>query len=590
MTISFPTDKTQLFVADNGVTYEWSEDRWRVKEYLLATGAPVALSETPPSNPDDGDLWFDTTPTELTLYVYSEDSSAWIPAAPPTSLESRVTAGEALQQEIITRLAANEGLASGHTNQITDLENKVEALEGNTLSGQWALALTGSPRPGKVLLYKDGFAGGVTSWSDVKYLGFYPEDIGGVTHDFSDIIVDEYIRFTTSVGEANAVTFKVTDNSSGSGVFGVVISVQKGVPVDEEVYGVEFLPPFDPSQYATVDYVDNQDDLKLNLTGGTLTGTLSSKVGTTNTTAFGITNSTDDKACVRIWAPGGAGSQTKYVGRNNTDHWFQVYDDTDNNPITTAKFEYEGYSFLAKPNISYSATDAHYFKGRAIFNKSGGDYKLDIGQSNTDFYTKARFKDGLVVKGENQAIGGDNVFFASAEYVAYSGRIENDTDIVTKAYVDSTVGSTSSTPLGAVIMWFGTTAPDGWLICDGSSFSTTTYAALHTHLQTVPNYAAGKTPDFRGLYPGGAGSAYSNQLTQGGTNKTNIYHSQRTASPNGGYPNSTASIPNGNTRSFTATGNTNAYSDGISKVNITEGWDNVTRPPTLSIHFIIKAV
>ena len=33
MTISFPTDKTQPFLAENGVTYFWDTDRWRVKTY-----------------------------------------------------------------------------------------------------------------------------------------------------------------------------------------------------------------------------------------------------------------------------------------------------------------------------------------------------------------------------------------------------------------------------------------------------------------------------------------------------------------------------------------------------------------------------
>ena len=607
MAAVFPLDTSQPWT-NNGVTYEYdaSEDRWYVVstnatdkvandiadlndeidalELTVATDRTVIISTRPPADPDDGDLWFDCSEDSLTLFVYYELSLSWVPAAPPSTLEGRIAEGEQIQQEILTRLGLNETLTDGHVDKIADLENKVEALEGNTLSGQWALALTGSPRPGKVLLYKDGFAGGVTSWSDVKYLGFYPEDIGGVTHDFSDIIVDEYIRFTTSVGEANAVTFKVTDNSSGGGVFGVVISVEKGVPVDEEVYGVEFLPPFDPSQYATVDYVDDQDYLKLDKTGGTLTGTLRSKVGTKTTVAFNIKNSTDDKTCINIWAPGGAGSQIKYVGRNDTDHWFQVYDDTDANPKTTAKFAYEQYEFAAKPNITYSATDAHYFQGRTIFNKSGGDPKVDIAQSNTDFYTKARFKEGLVVKGTGQSIDGDNVLFANSDYAAYNGRIQNNDDIVNKEYVDSQAG----VPVGTVVMWFGTTEPIGWLKCDGSSFSTTTYAALHTHLQTVPGYSTGKTPDFRGLYPGGAGSAHNNQLTSGGESKTNIYHSQRTAKPNGGAPKSTTSIPDGSIRTFNAAGNTNAYSNGVARVNITEGWDLVTRPPTLSVHFIIK--
>lgn len=397
----FNTDDLTLYI------YDEPSDTWSPTG-SSASLQTVQLQSTPPPLPQNGDLWFDTSPDELTLYVYSEDSTAWIPAAPPTSLESRVAAGEVLQQEIHARLQTNELLTGAHTNQIDELAIKVEALEGHTLSGQWALALSGSPRPGKVLLYKEGFAPGVVSWSDVKFLGFYPEDIGGVTHDFSDIIVDEYIRFTTSVGEANGVTFKVTDNSAGaSGVFGVVVNVEKGVPVNEEIYGVEFLPPFDPSQYAT------------------------------------------------------------------------------------------------------------------------------------------------------------------------------------KEYVDSTSGGL---PIGTVVMWFGASAPANWLKCDGSSFNTTTYAALHVHLQTVPNYVSGKTPNFQGLYPGGAGSSHNNNLTVGGQGITNAYHSQRTAQPNGGPPRTANKIPDGNTRSFNGSGGTNAYSDGAIQPLISEGWDAVTRPPTLSIHFIIKAL
>ena len=68
-------------------------------------------------------------------------------------------------------------------------------------------------------------------------------------------------------------------------------------------------------------------------------------------------------------------------------------------------------------------------------------------------------------------------------------------------------GLPGAVPTGTIVMWFGSTAPEGWLICDGRSFNTTTYANLHAHLNTVPNYTSGKTPDFRGLYPGGAGRA-----------------------------------------------------------------------------------
>ena len=102
MSFTFPDPLvTTEFTAANGITYLWDDDsngpgKWVVKSFLQ-DGVLVDLSPIPPTRPDrpdgpnDGDLWFNTSPDELTLYVYSEDSGAWIPAAPSTTLEGRVT-------------------------------------------------------------------------------------------------------------------------------------------------------------------------------------------------------------------------------------------------------------------------------------------------------------------------------------------------------------------------------------------------------------------------------------------------------------------------------------------------------------------
>ena len=58
--------------------------------------------------------------------------------------------------------------------------------------------------------------------------------------------------------------------------------------------------------------------------------------------------------------------------------------------------------------------------------------------------------------------------------------------------------------------------------------------------------------------------------------------------PDVGAPYHPNSIPNGNTRTFTSTGGTNAYSNGTARPAISEGWDDVTRPPTVVVHYIIK--
>ena len=69
------------------------------------------------------------------------------------------------------------------------------------------------------------------------------------------------------------------------------------------------------------------------------------------------------------------------------------------------------------------------------------------------------------------------------------------TDAATKAYVDSnSSGSSSSVPIGTILMWSNASAPTGYLLCDGASYNTTTYNSLYTVLGT--SYV----PDFRGYF------------------------------------------------------------------------------------------
>lgn len=62
---------------------------------------------------------------------------------------------------------------------------------------------------------------------------------------------------------------------------------------------------------------------------------------------------------------------------------------------------------------------------------------------------------------------------------------------------------------GAIQMFAGTTAPNGWLICDGSAVSRTKYARLFSVLGTTYGAGDGSTtfniPDMRGRFPLGVG-------------------------------------------------------------------------------------
>ena len=70
-------------------------------------------------------------------------------------------------------------------------------------------------------------------------------------------------------------------------------------------------------------------------------------------------------------------------------------------------------------------------------------------------------------------------------------------------------------PTGTVQAFAGASAPTGWLVCDGSAVSTTTYATLYSVISTTYNTSAGWTapaggtfrvPDLRGRAPIGTGT------------------------------------------------------------------------------------
>lgn len=68
----------------------------------------------------------------------------------------------------------------------------------------------------------------------------------------------------------------------------------------------------------------------------------------------------------------------------------------------------------------------------------------------------------------------------------------------------------SSTPAGAMMDFAGSTAPTGWLLCDGTAYSRTTYATLFAVLGTTfgvgDNSTTFNVPDFRGRVSMGAGT------------------------------------------------------------------------------------
>ena len=59
-------------------------------------------------------------------------------------------------------------------------------------------------------------------------------------------------------------------------------------------------------------------------------------------------------------------------------------------------------------------------------------------------------------------------------------------------------------PLGAIVLFGGTNAPTGWLICDGSAISRTTYSKLFSAIGTTFGEGDGITtfnlPNYKGKF------------------------------------------------------------------------------------------
>ena len=276
-------------------------------------------------------------------------------------------------------------------------------------------------------------------WSNNSWVAVSPPPTQDVT--IAGVIDDVDRLLTDTAQQAQRVNSLVSDlilenniyYSDGPPVGDITGTLRNGdLWVDSDDLQIKFYSQgawINPDRQVGGDYLET--------TGGKMTGTLEFKLGGQSDPAIQILNKDTSAICTTIWCPGGAGTQTKYVGRAGTEHWFQNYTNVDTNPLTTAKFKHEGYSFLAKPNVSYTASDAHYFKSNVVFNNGNGDLKAKVSNSNFDFYNLARFQQGFVIKGTGEAISGDNSFAAYPDRVSYSGRMENDTDIVNKQYVDN---------------------------------------------------------------------------------------------------------------------------------------------------------
>jgi len=79
--------------------------------------------------------------------------------------------------------------------------------------------------------------------------------------------------------------------------------------------------------------------------------------------------------------------------------------------------------------------------------------------------------------------------------------------------------SLGAAPAGSIMIWAGSSAPSGWLLCDGSAVSTTTYSALYAVIGTTYGSGTGTflVPNLKGKIPVGLDATQTEFDTRGET-------------------------------------------------------------------------
>lgn len=156
-------------------------------------------------------------------------------------------------------------------------------------------------------------------------------------------------------------------------------------------------------------------------------------------------------------------------------------------------------------------------------------------------------------------------------------------------------------PTGGMVMWGTASAPSGYLLCNGSAVSRSTYSALFAVVGTAFGSGDGSTtfnlPDFRDRFPVGAGTTYSANSTGGSKDAIVVSHTHTATVTDPGHVHLIGfqSIDAGSDYGSTASGNTagsqtQSATTGVTVSNSTTGSSgtNANLPPYLGVYFIIK--
>jgi hypothetical protein len=145
----------------------------------------------------------------------------------------------------------------------------------------------------------------------------------------------------------------------------------------------------------------------------------------------------------------------------------------------------------------------------SIQQASGGDYSSEIQSLRSAISAEETSRVSAIsfVEGSIQSVLTDAIVPIQEDVSSLYGDLNQEItarttgDTLTlnaaKAYTDSAVSQVSpsgtSIPTGVIQMYAGTSAPTGWLLCDGSAVSRSTYSSLFTLIGTAYGLGNGST-------------------------------------------------------------------------------------------------
>ena len=150
-------------------------------------------------------------------------------------------------------------------------------------------------------------------------------------------------------------------------------------------------------------------------------------------------------------------------------------------------------------------------------------------------------------------------------------------------------------PVGSLIMYAGSSAPTGWLLCNGAAISRSTYADLYTAIGTAYGAGDGSStftlPDLRGRMPLGLdnmGGASANTVTNAQADALNGKAGTETHALSSAEMPTHTIYSSSNMQGIGTTAGQYSLVGSINTTTIGSGTAHNNMPPYLALNYIIK--